>query len=157
MDALREIGVVKEPELAVVDHLVLLPLAQGLDGQPELLARLVHRVAEQVGDAGVDLLIYSGARSTYGVEHLADGSWSIQKPGAAAGQGHYLVSNVEVLTAGTRFDQETARKEGKPIQSTVVTLLVWDILSKPLIACFWRHARRQLSWGLFKLAVALRP
>lgn len=35
-----------------------------------------------------------------------------------------VVSNVQVLTAGTRFDQEKARNEGKPIPSTVVTLLV---------------------------------
>jgi len=35
-----------------------------------------------------------------------------------------VVSNVQVLTAGTRFDQEKARTEGKPIPSTVVTLLV---------------------------------
>jgi pilus assembly protein CpaB len=35
-----------------------------------------------------------------------------------------VVSNVQVLTAGTRFDQEKARSEGKPIPSTVVTLLV---------------------------------
>ena len=34
-----------------------------------------------------------------------------------------VVSNVQVLTAGTRFDQEM-RKQGKPIPSTVVTLLV---------------------------------
>jgi len=34
-----------------------------------------------------------------------------------------VVSNVEVLTAGTRYDEE-ARKDGKPIQSTVVTLMV---------------------------------
>ena len=33
------------------------------------------------------------------------------------------VSNVQVLTAGTRYDQENA-KDGKPIPSTVVTLLV---------------------------------
>lgn len=35
-----------------------------------------------------------------------------------------VVSNVQVLTAGTRYDQEKARKDGKPIPSTVVTLLV---------------------------------
>ena len=35
-----------------------------------------------------------------------------------------VVSNVQVLTAGTRFDQEQARAEGKPIATTVVTLLV---------------------------------
>ena len=34
-----------------------------------------------------------------------------------------VVSNVQVLTAGTNFDQEKA-KDGKPIPSTVVTLLV---------------------------------
>jgi pilus assembly protein CpaB len=34
-----------------------------------------------------------------------------------------VVSNVQVLTAGTRYDQEKA-KEGSPIPSTVVTLLV---------------------------------
>ena len=35
-----------------------------------------------------------------------------------------VVSNVQVLTAGTRIDQETATKEGKPIPATVVTVLV---------------------------------
>lgn len=35
-----------------------------------------------------------------------------------------VVSNVQVLTAGTRYDQENARKDGKPIPSTVVTLMV---------------------------------
>lgn len=34
-----------------------------------------------------------------------------------------LVTNVQVLTTGTRYDQEAAR-EGKPIPSTVVTLMV---------------------------------
>jgi hypothetical protein len=45
----------------------------------------------------------------------------------------------------------------REIATTAATLMVWDILSKPLIALFWRHTRRPLSWGLFKLAVALRP
>jgi len=35
-----------------------------------------------------------------------------------------VVSNVQVLTAGTKFDQEQARKEGKPMESSVVTLMV---------------------------------
>src|SRR4030095_12278780 len=34
------------------------------------------------------------------------------------------VSNVMVLTAGTKFDQDGARKDGKPIKTTVVTLAV---------------------------------
>jgi pilus assembly protein CpaB len=35
-----------------------------------------------------------------------------------------VVSNTQVLSAGTRYDQEEARQEGKPIRSTVVTLMV---------------------------------
>jgi pilus assembly protein CpaB len=35
-----------------------------------------------------------------------------------------VVSNVQVLTAGTKYDQEKAKEEGKPMQATVVTLLV---------------------------------
>lgn len=35
-----------------------------------------------------------------------------------------VVKNVQVLTAGTRIDQEKAAKDSKPIPSTVVTLLV---------------------------------
>jgi pilus assembly protein CpaB len=38
-------------------------------------------------------------------------------------QTRVVVSNAQVLTAGTRYDQEKA-KEGAPIPSTVVTLLV---------------------------------
>ena len=34
-----------------------------------------------------------------------------------------VVSNIEVLTAGSRFDQESSRADGKPIQASVVTLL----------------------------------
>ena len=34
-----------------------------------------------------------------------------------------VVSNVQVLTAGTRYDQEQA-KDGKPMPTTVVTLMV---------------------------------
>lgn len=45
----------------------------------------------------------------------------------------------------------------RDMATTAATLMIWDVLSKPLIACFWRHARRPLSWGLFKLAVALKP
>ena len=52
-DALFEVGVVQQPELAVVDQLVLLALAQRLDGQPELLLGLVHRVVVEIGYPGV--------------------------------------------------------------------------------------------------------
>ena len=48
-----QVGVVQQPELAVVDQLVLLALAQRLDGQPQLLLDLVHRLVVEVGDPGV--------------------------------------------------------------------------------------------------------
>lgn len=35
-----------------------------------------------------------------------------------------VVSNVEVLAAGTKYDQDKAREEGEPVRSTVITLLV---------------------------------
>jgi pilus assembly protein CpaB len=35
-----------------------------------------------------------------------------------------VVSNVQVLTAGTRYDQDQARQDGKPIPTSVVTLMV---------------------------------
>jgi pilus assembly protein CpaB len=38
-----------------------------------------------------------------------------------------VVSNVQVLSAGTRYDQEEPKKEGKAIRSTVVTLMVSPI------------------------------
>jgi pilus assembly protein CpaB len=41
-----------------------------------------------------------------------------------ASRTQVVLDNVQVLSAGTRYDQENARQEGKPIPSTVVTLLV---------------------------------
>jgi pilus assembly protein CpaB len=35
-----------------------------------------------------------------------------------------VVSNVQVLTSGTKYDQDQSRKDGKPIHTTVVTLSV---------------------------------
>jgi pilus assembly protein CpaB len=35
-----------------------------------------------------------------------------------------VVSNVQVLTAGTRYDQDQSRHDGKPIPTSVVTLMV---------------------------------
>jgi len=43
--------------------------------------------------------------------------------GSKGGLARVVVSNVQVLTAGTRYDQEKARADGKPIPTTVVTLL----------------------------------
>jgi pilus assembly protein CpaB len=70
------------------------------------------KVDEVVGVAGfvvpgthVDVIVTIGAR------------------GGHEQSSRVVVSNVTVLTAGTRYDQEEA-KDGKPIRSTVVTLLV---------------------------------
>jgi pilus assembly protein CpaB len=35
-----------------------------------------------------------------------------------------VVTNVQVLTAGTKYDQDQPKKDGKPIKTTVVTLAV---------------------------------
>ena len=45
--------VVQQPELLVVDHFVFLSFAYRLDGEPELLFDLVHRLVVEVSDAGV--------------------------------------------------------------------------------------------------------
>ena len=68
------------------------------------------RVNEVIGVAG---FVVPGTRVDVMVI-LREGQSSIAR---------VVVSNVQVLTAGTRFDQENA-KNGKPIPSTVVTLLV---------------------------------
>ena len=54
LDALLVVGVVQQPELAVVDQLVLLALPQRLDGQPELLLGLVHRLVVRSATRRVD-------------------------------------------------------------------------------------------------------
>jgi pilus assembly protein CpaB len=46
-----------------------------------------------------------------------------QQDGARDSMSRVVVSDVQVLTAGTRYDQEKAR-DGQPIQTSVVTLLV---------------------------------
>ena len=53
-----------------------------------------------------------------------------------------VVSNVEVLTAGTRFDQEKAKADGKPIPTTVVTLLVTPDQARAHLARGQRRADR---------------
>src|SRR5712691_2135927 len=68
------------------------------------------KVNEVIGVAGFAV---PGAR----VDVLA----TVRHPGDAVTR--VLVANVQVLTAGTRYDQEKAR-DAKPIPSTVVTLMV---------------------------------
>ncbi len=54
VDALLEVRVVQQPEVPVVDQLGLLPFPQRLDGQPQLLLGLVHRLVVEIGDPGLD-------------------------------------------------------------------------------------------------------
>jgi pilus assembly protein CpaB len=81
---------------------------------PEGMRAISVRTNEVVGVAG---FVIPGTRVDVLVTVKQGGATS--EPVSRA-----VVSNVQVLTAGTRFDQEKARNEGKPIPSTVVTLLV---------------------------------
>jgi pilus assembly protein CpaB len=81
---------------------------------PEGMRAISVKVNEVVGVAGfvvpgtrVDVMVTLSARRIQREDSLT----------------RIVVSNVQVLTAGTRYDQEKA-KEGDPIPSTVVTLLV---------------------------------
>lgn len=51
LDPLVVLAVVQQAEAAVVDEFVLLALLQRLDGQPDLLLRLVHGLVVEVGHA----------------------------------------------------------------------------------------------------------
>jgi pilus assembly protein CpaB len=81
---------------------------------PEGMRAISVRTNEVIGVAG---FVIPGTRVDVLVtlKHRNDESEPISRA---------VVSNVQVLTAGTRFDQEKARKDGKPMPSTVVTLLV---------------------------------
>ena len=68
-----------------------------------------------------------------------------------------ITFNSRIGFTPSKIGSTSASLTWREIATTAVTLLMWDIVSKPLIALFWRHARRPLSWGLFKLAVALKP
>jgi pilus assembly protein CpaB len=72
------------------------------------------RVNEVVGVAG---FVVPGTRVDVVVTFA---SRAAQREGLA----RVVVSNVQVLTAGTRYDQEKARQEARPIPTSVVTLLV---------------------------------
>jgi hypothetical protein len=45
----------------------------------------------------------------------------------------------------------------RELGTALATLIAWDVVSKPIIAFVWRHSRRGLSWGLLRLALAIRP
>jgi pilus assembly protein CpaB len=81
---------------------------------PEGMRAISVRVNEVVGVAG---FVIPGTR--------VDVMVTVRKPGSdGTSQTRVVLSNVTVLTAGTRFDQEKATAEGKPIPTSVVTLLL---------------------------------
>ena len=94
----------------------LAPLGAGAGLSPTIpsgMRAVSVKVNEVIGVAG---FVIPGSR----VDVLV----TVAPSGAGAGSmTRAVVSNVEVLTSGTRFDQEKAQAEGKPIAATVVTLL----------------------------------
>ena len=74
------------------------------------------RVNEVVGVAG---FVIPGTRVDVLVTIRGGQGTASQEP-----QTRVVLSNVQVLTAGTRYDQERATAEGKPIPTSVVTLLL---------------------------------
>jgi pilus assembly protein CpaB len=84
---------------------------------PAGMRALSVRVNEVIGVAG---FVLPGTRVDVLVTVREDGN---EGSGRQDPMARTVVSNVEVLTAGTRYDQEQA-KDGKPQQSTVVTLAV---------------------------------
>jgi pilus assembly protein CpaB len=106
------IGSVVENEPLVESKLA--PKAAGAGLPPSIpsgMRAMSVRVNEVIGVAGfvvpgtrVDLMVVVGGQRGEGVAHM-------------------VTSNVQVIAAGTRLDQDKP-KDGKPIPSTVVTLLV---------------------------------
>jgi pilus assembly protein CpaB len=71
------------------------------------------RVNEVIGVAG---FVVPGSR----VDVLV----TVLTPGVPGKMTRVVTGNVQVLTAGTRIDQDQSRSDGKPIPTTVVTLMV---------------------------------
>jgi pilus assembly protein CpaB len=95
----------------------LAPIGSGAGLPPTItegMRALSVKVNEVIGVAG---FVIPGTR----VDVLV----TVRRPGPDTGsQSRVVLSNVQVLTAGTRYDQERATKDGKPIPTSVVTLLL---------------------------------
>ena len=62
------------------------------------------------------------------------------------GLARVVVSNVQVLTAGTRYDQEKARQDARPIPTSVVTLLVSpEDAERVALAGAWEPSRSRCA------------
>ena len=82
---------------------------------PQGMRAMSVKVNEVIGVAG---FVLPGTRVDVLVTVREDGGEGARQP-----MSRTVVSNTEVLTAGTRYDEEEA-KGGKPVKSTVVTLAV---------------------------------
>ena len=105
--AVAENEPITEPKLA--------PLGAGAGLAPTIPAgmrAISVRVNEVIGVAG---FVIPGSRVDLVV--------TVEDPTTKAPITKSVVNNIEVLTAGSRFDQESSRAEGKPIRANVVTLL----------------------------------
>ncbi len=92
----------------------LAPLAAGA-GLPPAIPPGMRAISIRVNDViGVAGFVVPGTRVDVVVTARQDNNETMTR---------VVVSNLQVLTAGTRYDAEEAR-EGKPIPTTVVTLLV---------------------------------
>ena len=86
-------------------------------GLPPAIPKGMRAVSIKVNDViGVAGFVVPGTR----VDVLA----TVDQGNNRESMSRVVLSDVTVLTAGTRIDQEAARKDGKPIPSTVVTLMV---------------------------------
>jgi pilus assembly protein CpaB len=105
--SLAENEPVTEPKLAAVGT------GAGLAPTiPSGMRAISVRVNEVIGVAG---FVIPGSR----VDLLV----TVEDPQTKGKLTRAVVGNIEVLTAGSRFDQESSQADGKPIQANVVTLL----------------------------------
>ncbi|MEQ1897739.1 MAG: Flp pilus assembly protein CpaB [Vicinamibacterales bacterium] len=98
----------------------------------------LSKVADPAAGSGMAPLIPSGMRAISIRVNEVIGVAGFVTPGTRVdllvtideGEGNRqpmsrtVVSNVQVLTAGSRYDQEKSRQDGKPIETSVVTLMV---------------------------------
>jgi pilus assembly protein CpaB len=104
---------VAENEPITESKLALLGAGAGLAPTiPSGMRALSVRVNEVIGVAG---FVIPGSRVDLVV--------TVTDPQTKGSITKSVVSNLEVLTAGSRFDQESSRSDGKPIKASVVTLL----------------------------------
>ena len=92
----------------------LAPLEAGA-GLPPTITHGMRAISVKVNDViGVAGFVVPGTR----VDVV------VTRRDARDSMARVVVSNVEVLAAGTKYDQDKGREEGEPVRSTVITLLV---------------------------------